>query len=148
AAGRRGRRLPAQRVVADRARPRRGLTPLPARWPLASVASPGRRASRCPGARSCDQLDRRHLRTGWVGSARTSRTDERVMMAAAARIGVRLIAMVIGVQVSIATRKAVEGAWRAARPEDPPRKPSEKGVRWADAVAWGAMSAAGVVVAD
>jgi hypothetical protein len=70
------------------------------------------------------------------------------MMAAAARIGVRLIAMVIGVPVSIATRKAVEGAWRAARPEDPPRKPSEKGVRWADAVAWGAMSAAGVVVAD
>jgi hypothetical protein len=70
------------------------------------------------------------------------------MMAAGAKIGVRLIAMVIGIPVSIATRKLVESAWHAARPEDPPRKPSEAGVRWADAVAWGAMSAAGVVVAD
>jgi hypothetical protein len=69
-------------------------------------------------------------------------------MAAGAKIGVRLIAIVIGIPVSIATRKLVEGAWHAARPEDPPRKPSEAGVRWADAVAWGAMSAAGVVAAD
>lgn len=69
-------------------------------------------------------------------------------MAAGARIGVRLIASVIGVPVSIVTRKLVEGAWHAARPGDPPRRPSEGGVRWVDAVAWGAMSAAGVVVAD
>jgi hypothetical protein len=65
-----------------------------------------------------------------------------------AKFGIKVIGMVIGIPVSIATRKLVEGAWHAARPEDPPRKPSEHGVRWADAVAWGALSAAGVVVAD
>lgn len=65
-----------------------------------------------------------------------------------ARIGVKVIGMVIGIPVSIATRKLIEGAWHAARPDDPPRKPSEQGVRWVDAIAWGAVSAAGVVVAD
>jgi hypothetical protein len=69
-------------------------------------------------------------------------------MAAAGKIGIKLIQMVLGVPVGIATRKVVESAWHAARPEDPPRKPSERGVRWADAIAWGAMSAAGVVLAD
>lgn len=69
-------------------------------------------------------------------------------MAAAAKIGIKVMTLVIGIPVSIASRKLVEAAWHAARPEDPPRKPSEEGVRWVDAVAWGAMSAAGVVVAD
>lgn len=69
-------------------------------------------------------------------------------MAAAAKIGIKVMAVVIGIPVSIATRKLVDAAWHAARPEDPPRKPHEEGVRWVDAVAWGAMSAAGVVVAD
>jgi hypothetical protein len=69
-------------------------------------------------------------------------------MAAAAKIGIKVLGMVIGIPVSIATRKLVEGAWHAARPDDPPRRPSEHGVRWVDAVAWGAVSAAGVVVAD
>jgi len=69
-------------------------------------------------------------------------------MAAGAKIGLKVLGMVIGIPVSIATRKLVEGAWHAARPDDPPRRPSEDGVRWADAVAWGALSAAGVVVAD
>jgi hypothetical protein len=69
-------------------------------------------------------------------------------MAAGAKIGIRVIGIVIGIPVSIATRKLIEGAWHAARPEDPPRKPSEEGVHWADAIAWGAISAVGVVVAD
>ena len=69
-------------------------------------------------------------------------------MAAAGKIGVKLMALVIGIPVSIATRKLVEAAWNAARPERAPREPSEEGVRWVDAVAWGAMSAAGVALAD
>lgn len=69
-------------------------------------------------------------------------------MAAAARIGIKVLGMVIGIPVSIATRKLVEGAWHATRPDDPPRRPAEDGVRWVDAVTWGALSAAGVVVAD
>ena len=69
-------------------------------------------------------------------------------MAAAGKVGVKLMAIVIGIPVSIATRKLVEAAWNAARPEHPPREPAEQGVRWVDAVAWGAMSSAGVALAD
>lgn len=69
-------------------------------------------------------------------------------MAAGARIGIKVLGMVIGIPVSIATRKLVEGAWHATRPDDPPRRPAEDGVRWVDAVTWGALSAAGVVAAD
>jgi hypothetical protein len=69
-------------------------------------------------------------------------------MSAAGKIGIKLISIAIGIPVSIATRKLIESAWHAARPEDPPRRPHEQGVRWVDAVAWGVVSAAGVVVAD
>jgi hypothetical protein len=69
-------------------------------------------------------------------------------MSAAGKIGIKLITIAIGIPVSIATRKLVEAGWNAARPENPPRKPSEEGVRWVDAIAWGVVSAAGVVVAD
>lgn len=69
-------------------------------------------------------------------------------MAAGSKIGIKLMGMVIGIPVSIATRKVVERTWSAARAEDTPRKPSERGVRWVDAIGWGVLSAAGVVVAD
>lgn len=69
-------------------------------------------------------------------------------MSAGARIGIKIIGVAIGIPVSIASRKLVERAWVMARPDDPPHKPTEEGVRWADAIAWGAMSAVGVVVAD
>ncbi|HET6876426.1 MAG TPA: DUF4235 domain-containing protein [Jatrophihabitans sp.] len=69
-------------------------------------------------------------------------------MAAGARIGIKLIGVMIGVPVSIASRKLVERAWVMARPDDPPHKPTDEGVRWVDAIAWGALSAVGVVVAD
>jgi hypothetical protein len=69
-------------------------------------------------------------------------------MAAAAKIGIKAMSIVIGIPVGIATKKAVEKVWAMARPEGPPRKASETGVRWSDAVAWGALSAVGIVVAD
>jgi hypothetical protein len=69
-------------------------------------------------------------------------------MAAGAKIGIKVIGIMIGIPVSIATRKAVERVWAKTHPDDPPRKPSEAGVRWVDAITWGALSAAGVVVAD
>lgn len=69
-------------------------------------------------------------------------------MAAGAKVGIKLMGMVIGIPISIATRKVIERSWSAVRPQDTPRKPSERGVRWADAIGWGAFSAAGVVVAD
>jgi hypothetical protein len=69
-------------------------------------------------------------------------------MAAAAKIGIKAMTMVIGIPVSIVTKKLLERAWIAARSDDPPRKPSEDGVWWGDAMAWAALSAAGIVAAD
>jgi len=69
-------------------------------------------------------------------------------MAVGAKIGMKAISVVIGIPVGIVTKKLVERAWIAARPEDPPRKPSEPEVRWTDALGWAALSAAGVVVAE
>ena len=69
-------------------------------------------------------------------------------MAVGAKIGIKVISIAIGIPVGIASKKAVEHAWLAVRPQDPPRKPSEPDVRWTDALAWAALSAAGVVVAQ
>jgi hypothetical protein len=69
-------------------------------------------------------------------------------MAAGAKIGMRVMIIVIGIPVSIVTKKIVERAWSTARPDDPPRKPTESEVRWADAIAWAAVSAIGIVVSD
>jgi hypothetical protein len=69
-------------------------------------------------------------------------------MAVGAKIGMKVISIAVGIPVGIATRKAVEQAWHVARPDDPPRKPAENNVRWSDAIAWGALSAVGIVVAD
>ena len=66
----------------------------------------------------------------------------------AARIGMKVTTIIGGIPVGIITKKVVERAWAMARPDDPPRKPSEAGVRWGDAISWAALSAAGVVVAD
>jgi hypothetical protein len=69
-------------------------------------------------------------------------------MAVGAKIGMKAISVVIGIPVGIVTKKLVERAWITARPEDPPRKPSEPQVRWSDALGWAALSAAGVVVTE
>ena len=69
-------------------------------------------------------------------------------MAAGAKIGIKAMSMVIGIPVGIVTKQAIERVWTAIRPENPPRKPTEADVRWADAIAWGALSATGIVVAD
>jgi hypothetical protein len=69
-------------------------------------------------------------------------------MGAGSAIGMKAISIVIGIPVGIATKKVVERAWIAARPDDPPRQPKEDGVRWPDAIAWAAVSAAGIVLAE
>jgi hypothetical protein len=66
----------------------------------------------------------------------------------AGKIGMKLATIAVGIPVGIVTKKLVERTWATARPGDPPRKPSEPGVRWADALAWAALSAVGVVAAD
>jgi hypothetical protein len=69
-------------------------------------------------------------------------------MAIGAKIGIKAISAVIGIPVGILAKKATERAWLAAHPSDPPRKPSEPGVRWTDALAWAALSAVGIVAAE
>jgi len=69
-------------------------------------------------------------------------------MAVAAKVTIKAMSIVIGIPVGIATKKVVERVWSAARPEQPPRKATESGVRWDDAIAWAALSAIGIVVAD
>jgi hypothetical protein len=69
-------------------------------------------------------------------------------MAVGAKIGLKMVSVVIGIPVGIMTKKAVERTWLAVRPEDPPRKPSEPEVRWADALGWAALSAVGIVIAE
>ncbi|SHH40195.1 Protein of unknown function [Jatrophihabitans endophyticus] len=69
-------------------------------------------------------------------------------MALGAKITMKLITVSISVPVTMATKKAVEKTWLAVRPDDPPRKAKDADVTWADALAWAALSAAGLVVAD
>lgn len=69
-------------------------------------------------------------------------------MAVGARLGLNVMTAIIGIPVGILTKKAIERAWLAARPGNPPRKPYEADVQWVDAVGWAVLSAAGVVVAD
>lgn len=69
-------------------------------------------------------------------------------MAAAAKITMKLMSVVVGIPVGIATRKIVEKTWSLARPDEPPRKPTSSGVQWGDAVSWAALSGVGIVVAD
>lgn len=69
-------------------------------------------------------------------------------MGAGAKIGMKVIGIAVGIPVSIATRKLVQAAWSAARPKNAPVDPDDDAARWGDAVAWAALSAAGIVVAE
>jgi hypothetical protein len=66
----------------------------------------------------------------------------------AGKAGLKILTIMIGIPAGIAAKKLVERAWLTARPDDPPRKPSEPYARWQDVVGWAALSAAGVVTAD
>ena len=70
------------------------------------------------------------------------------MAQVAAKLTMKILTVAVGVPVAKATKKVVERAWEAARPADTPRRPTERGVRWVDAIGWAALSAAGVVAAD
>ena len=70
------------------------------------------------------------------------------MANAAGRLVMKVMTIAVGIPVGIATKKLVDQAWATARSSETPRKPSDAGVRWGDAISWGALSAAGVVIAD
>jgi hypothetical protein len=64
------------------------------------------------------------------------------------KVGWKLVTILVSIPVGIGVRKAVEHLWRSARPNDPPRSPSDPDASWADAVGWAALSAAGVAAAQ
>ena len=69
------------------------------------------------------------------------------MADAAGKIVLKILTIAISIPVTRAVAKVIERAWLAARPDNPPRTPTDAEVRWADALAWAALSAAGIVVA-
>lgn len=69
-------------------------------------------------------------------------------MGAGAKIGMKVISLAVGIPVSIATRKVVQATWSAARPQQPTTDPESHDARWGDAIAWAALSAAGIVLAE
>jgi hypothetical protein len=69
-------------------------------------------------------------------------------MSVGPKIVMKVISFGVGIPVGIVTKRAVEGAWQATRGGDAPRKPSDPGVRWSDAISWAALSAAGIVAAE
>lgn len=70
------------------------------------------------------------------------------MAQAAGKVGIKVMSLAIGIPVGIATRKAVQKIWDSTRGCETPRKPSDAGVQWTDAIVWAALSGVGVVVAD
>jgi hypothetical protein len=63
------------------------------------------------------------------------------------KISMRILTIAVGIPVGIATRSVVERVWIAAGP-DRPRKATDEGVQWADAIGWAVLTAVGMAVAD
>jgi hypothetical protein len=63
------------------------------------------------------------------------------------KISLKIMTIAVGIPVGIATRKVVEKVWIAAGP-DRPRKTSDDGVQWADAISWAVLTGVGMAVAD
>ena len=70
------------------------------------------------------------------------------MAQVAGRVSMKIMTVLVGIPVGMATKRVVERTWSTARSADTPRKPADRGVRWGDAIGWAALSAVGVVVAD
>src|SRR5258708_11509975 len=69
------------------------------------------------------------------------------MANAAGKLGMKVLTIAVGIPVARLTKKAVERAWVAARPTNPPRTASDRNVRWGDAIGYAALTAVGGVIA-
>jgi hypothetical protein len=63
------------------------------------------------------------------------------------KLGMKILTMAVGIPVGIATRKLVERIWVASG-ADRPRRASDRGVQWADAIGWAALTGIGMAIAD
>lgn len=64
------------------------------------------------------------------------------------KLVLRVLTILISIPIAKAVRKAIDGAWQAARPDNPPRLSSDTTVRATDAITWAALSAAGIVAGE
>ena len=64
------------------------------------------------------------------------------------RVGMKLLSTLVGIPVGIVTKRLIEKTWLAARPDDPPKQVHDTKAKWADAVGWAALSAAGVAATE
>jgi hypothetical protein len=60
----------------------------------------------------------------------------------------KILTLLLRIPIAIAIRKVIARIWAAARPTAEKREPNEAGVRTGDALAWAALSAAGVAAAQ
>lgn len=64
------------------------------------------------------------------------------------KLFMKVLTLVLRIPIAIAIRKVIARVWAAARPDSEKRLPNEAGVRTSDALAWAALSAAGVAAAQ
>ncbi len=64
------------------------------------------------------------------------------------KLVLRVLTLIISIPIAKAVRKAIDGAWQAARPDNPPRLSGDSKVRASDAITWAALSAAGIVAGE
>jgi NADPH:quinone reductase-like Zn-dependent oxidoreductase len=70
------------------------------------------------------------------------------MAGVAGKVSVKILTMVIGIPVTIATRKLTERAFAAARPNAEYHEAEDAGVDWRDALVWAALSGVGFAAAQ
>lgn len=62
-------------------------------------------------------------------------------------VGSKLVGIGTGVVVRKVTDKALSGAWRRTRHQEPPADPAAPGTPWAEALSWAAASGVAMAVA-
>jgi NADPH:quinone reductase-like Zn-dependent oxidoreductase len=70
------------------------------------------------------------------------------MAGAAGKFSVKILTMVIGIPITIATRRLSEKAFAAARPNAEYHEAEDAGVDWRDALVWAAISGVGFAAAQ
>lgn len=64
------------------------------------------------------------------------------------KFAMKILTILLRIPIAISVRKLTGRLWAVARPDADKRDPKEAGVRWGDALAWSALSAAGVAAAQ
>jgi Protein of unknown function (DUF4235) len=62
---------------------------------------------------------------------------------AISKVMYRILLLLVAIPVAKAMNRLINMAWRAARPDNPPHNPKRRNTRFADAVAWSAITGVG-----